>query len=74
MAKKEVLTDFWVYELLKEANIKLQPQGSNVKEINDALKSASKAGTGKVGFPEYCGVAKRFFIACRKQSRHNSAY
>ena len=51
MAKKEVLTDLWVYELLKEAKINLSPQGSNIKEIDNALKSASKAGTGKVGFP-----------------------
>jgi len=62
MAKKEVLTDFWVYELLKEANINLHPQGSNIKEIDDALKSASKAGTGKVGFPEYTGVVKDFVL------------
>lgn len=62
MAKKEVLTDFWVYELLKEANIDLHPQGSNIKEIDNALKSASKAGSGKVGFPEYCGVVKDFLL------------
>ncbi|AHM59211.1 restriction enzyme [Flammeovirgaceae bacterium 311] len=62
MAKKEVLTDYWVYELLKEANINLHPQGSNIKEIDDALKSASKAGTGNVGFPEYCGVVKDFVL------------
>lgn len=62
MAKKEILTDLWVYELLKEAKIDLHPQGSNIKEIDDALKSASKAGTGKVGFPEYCGVVKDFVI------------
>lgn len=62
MAKKEVLTDLWVYELLKEAKINLSPQGSNIKEIDNALKSASKAGTGKVGFPEYCGVVKDFIL------------
>lgn len=62
MAKKEVLTDLWVYELLKEANIDLHPQGSNIKDIDNALKSASKAGTGKVGFPEYCGVVKDYVL------------
>ncbi|WP_339755140.1 HsdM family class I SAM-dependent methyltransferase [Algoriphagus aquimarinus] len=62
MAKKEVLTDLWVYELLKEANIDLHPQGSNILEINTALKSASKSGSGKVGFPEYCGVIKDFLL------------
>ena len=62
MAKKEVLTDLWVYEMLKDANIDLHPQGSNIKEINDALASASKAGTGNVGFPEYCGTVKDFVL------------
>ena len=58
MAKKEVKTDLWVYNLLKEANIKLEPQGSSIKEIDEALKTASKKGTGNVGFPEYVGVVK----------------
>ena len=68
MAKKEVLTDLWVYEMLKEANIDLHPQGSNIKELNDALKSASKAGTGKVGFPEYCGVVKDFVLVIENKA------
>jgi hypothetical protein len=62
MAKKEILTDLWVYELLKEANIDLNPQGSNIKEVDNGLKSASKSGSGKVGFPEYCGVVKDFLL------------
>lgn len=68
MAKKEVLTDFWVYELLKEANIDLHPQGSNIKEIDEALKTASKVGTGKVGFPEYCGVVKDFLLVIENKA------
>lgn len=60
--KKEVQTDLWVYDLLKEANIKLDPQGSQIKEINNALKTASKSKTGNVGFPEFCGVVKDFLI------------
>lgn len=62
MAKKEAKTDLWVYNILKEANIELEPQGSSIIEINDALKTASKSGTGKVGFPEYVGVIKDFLI------------
>lgn len=60
--KKEVKTDLWVYELLKDAGIELDPQGSSIKEIDNALKSASKKGTGKVGFPEYVGVVKDYII------------
>lgn len=62
MAKKEIKTDLWVYELLKEAGISLDPQGSSIKELNDALKTASKSGKGNVGCPEYCGVVKDFVI------------
>jgi len=62
MAKKEARTDLWVYDLLKQAKIKLDPQGSSVKEINDALKTASKKGTGNVGFPEYVGVVKDYLL------------
>lgn len=64
MAKKEATTDLWVYDLLKEAKIndKFTAQGSNIKEIHEALQTASKRGTGKVGFPEYVGVVKNFLI------------
>ncbi|EFE86193.1 hypothetical protein [Fusobacterium periodonticum] len=64
MGKKEVKTDLWVYDLLKEAKIsdKLSAQGSDIKEINEALQTASKRGTGNVGFPEYVGVVKDFLI------------
>jgi type I restriction-modification system DNA methylase subunit len=62
MAKKEVKTDLWVYDLLKEANIELTPQGCDIKEIDEALKTASKRKTGKEGYPEYCGVVKDFVL------------
>lgn len=68
MAKKEAVTDLWVYDLLKEANLNLSPQGSTIKEIDEALKTASKAGTGKVGFPEYCGVVKDFLIVIENKA------
>lgn len=62
MAKKEVKTDFWVNDLLKEAGLNLEPQGASVKELDEALKTASKSGTGKVGFPEFVGVVKDYII------------
>ena len=62
MAKKEVKTDLWVYELLQEANIHLTPQGCDIKEIDEALRTASKSKTGNAGYPEYCGVVKDFIL------------
>lgn len=68
MAKKEAATDIWVYGLLQEAKIHLDPQGSTILEIDQALKSASKSGSGKVGFPEYVGVVKDFLIVIENKS------
>jgi len=68
MAKKEVVTDYWVRDLLKEANIELEPQGSTIVEIDNALKSASKKGTGNVGFPEFVGVVKDFIIVIENKA------
>lgn len=62
MAKKEVKTDLWVYELLQEADIHLTPQGCDIIEIDEALKTASKSNTGNAGYPEYCGVVKDFIL------------
>lgn len=62
MKSKEAKTDLWVHGLLTEAKITLEPQGSSIKEISEALKTASKKGTGNVGFPEFCGVVKDFLL------------
>ncbi len=62
MAKKEVKTDLWVARQLDDCAIEYDAQGSNIKEINDALKSASKRGTGKVGYPEYVFVVRDFVV------------
>ncbi len=56
MAKKEVKTDLWVYVQLNENHINADVQGSDVKEIDKALKTASKRGTGNAGYPEYVAV------------------
>ena len=62
MAKREVKTDLWVAAQLSECGIKFDAQGSNVKEIDEALKTASKRGTGKNGYPEYVAVVGDFVI------------
>lgn len=62
MAKKEVKTDLWVAKQLDDCRIHFDAQGSNVKEIDEALKSASKRGTGKAGYPEYTAVIGDFVL------------
>lgn len=72
MAKKEIKTDLWVYELLKEAGIELTAQGCDIKEIDDALKTASKSKTGNAGYPEYCGVVKDFILVIEDKASLNN--
>lgn len=62
MAKKEVKTDLWVASQLGDCNIPYDAQGSNVKEIDEALKTASKRGTGNAGYPEYVAVVNDFVL------------
>ena len=62
MAKKEVKTDLWVASQLDESKIPYCAQGSDVKEIDEALSSASKRGTGKAGYPEYVSVVNDFVL------------
>lgn len=72
MAKNEAKTDLWVYSMLKKAGIDLDPQGSSIKEIKDACKSASKKGTGHVGFPDYVGVVKDFIIVIEDKADYSN--
>lgn len=62
MARKEAALDLWVADRLTECDIEFTPQGSGIKDIEEALKSASKRGTGKAGYPEYVARVGRFVI------------
>ncbi len=62
MARQEVNTDLWVARQLDECGIHYTAQGSNVKQISEALKSASKRGTGNVEYPEYTAVVGDFVL------------
>ena len=54
--------DLWVANQLDKCGIQFTPQGSEVKEINEALSTASKRGTGNAGYPEYVAVVNDFVI------------
>lgn len=54
--------------MLDDAGIKHTPQGSDVLEIDAALNSASKRGTGRVGYPEYTAVVDDFLLVVEDKS------
>jgi len=58
----ERTTDFFIGKLLDLAKINYTPNGSAIIEIQNALKTASKKGTGKVGYPEFVGKSNDFII------------
>lgn len=73
MARKEAALDLWVADRLTECDIEFTSQGSNIKEIDNALKDASKRGTGNAGYPEYVSKIGRFVLVIEdkaSQSRH----
>lgn len=72
MAKKEANFDLYIHDLLVEAGIKADTQGSNVVELDKALKTASKNKTGNPGFPEYTAIIGDFVIVMEdKADRSN---
>lgn len=59
---KEKTTDNIIHDLLVAAGIEHEAGESRVKEIKEALKTASKRGTGKAGFPEFVAYPGSDFL------------
>ncbi len=74
MAKKEANFDLFIHDLLVEAGISADTQGSNVVEINNALKTASKHQTGKAGFPEYTAIINDFVLVMEDKADRANLY
>lgn len=55
-------TDDFIFGLLRNAEIKYTPDGSDIKEVAIALATASKAKTGKVGHPEFTALVGEYLI------------
>lgn len=62
MTHYEKQTDFIIASLLEESELDFTFNGSKVKEVEEALKTASKRGTGKQGFPEFVAVSGEYLI------------
>ena len=62
MTTYEKQTDRIIGNLLDSANIAYTENGSNIDTISQALRTASKRGTGKKGFPEFVAQVGDFII------------
>ncbi len=59
---KEKTTDFFIGKQLEQAKIDFAPDGSGIKEIQEALKTASKKGTERQGYPDFTAKSKDFIL------------
>lgn len=64
-------TDLFIAKLLDSAEIDYLAEGSKIKEIQEALKTASKKKTGGVGFPEFVGKSNEFIIIIEDKADTN---
>lgn len=58
----EKVTDIFIANLLEESGIKYVPNAGINKEVQKALKTASKSRTGKHGFPEFTAQSNDFVL------------
>ena len=72
----EKATDFIVRDLLKVAGIDATANVSDNPEIQKALKTASKRGTGKIGRPEFLATSGEFLLVIedKADSRYQSKF
>lgn len=61
-------TDIFINSLLQNVGIQCTPNSSSIKEVQDVLKSASKKGTGNIGFPDLVGLSNNFLIVIENKS------
>lgn len=59
---KEKSTDLMVAKLLDKANINYKAEESGIKEVDKALKTASKKKNNEHGYPEFVGISKDFLL------------
>ena len=64
----EKKTDIFISKLLESAKVQYTPNGSDIKEVQEALKTASKKGTGNSGFPEFTAISKDFILVIEDKS------
>lgn len=65
----EKKTDLFISRLLDKANINYCPNGSDIKEVHESLKTCSKKKTGNHGFPEFVGISNDFILVIENKAK-----
>lgn len=62
MRATEKMTDHIIYGLMTNAGLNPEPEKTQIREVQDALKTASKRMTGKAGKPEFIAMSGNYLI------------
>lgn len=60
--RAEKMTDHIVYGLMTSAGLSPEPEKTQIREVQNALKTASKRMTGKTGKPEFIAMSGNYLI------------
>ena len=73
---KERETDLLIHNLLAASDIAHHAEGSGIKEVDNALRTASKLGTGRPGFPEYVAQVGDYILVLENKAsaEHQAKY
>ncbi len=62
MRATEKMTDHIIFNMMVNVGLKPEPEKSQIREIQNALKTASKRMTGKTGKPEFIALSGNYLI------------
>lgn len=62
MIAAEKMTDHIIYGLMTSAGLSPEPEKTQIREVQNALKTASKRMTGKTGKPEFIAMSGNYLI------------
>lgn len=60
--RTEKMTDHIIYGLMTSAGLEPEPEKTQIREVQNALKTASKRMTGKTGKPEFIAMSGNYLI------------
>lgn len=60
--RTEKMTDHIIYGLMTSAGLNPEPEKTQIREVQNALKTASKRMTGKTGKPEFIAMSGNYLI------------
>ena len=74
--RTEKMTDHIIFNMMIDAGMKPEPESTQIVEVQEALRTASKRLTGKPGKPEFFAQAGQYIIVVedKKDAKYQACY